>query len=169
VSLAAAGPSATTARGGEQISLCVRRLAHHAKGTTPPGSANAPDQVNHDGDLPVALRPEHKTAERSTVPGVCLCACTPFARTTSVPLSATSRTWFRRPSLRGSRASAGRRASQLLASTLVEAGRIGRSRPFSAGELGSLAQAAVKIRSSSSFRRRVLAGWRNGQEPFWRC
>ena len=32
--------------------------------------------------------------------------------------------------------------------------------------LGSLARAAVKIRSSSSFRRRVLAAWRNGQEPF---
>ncbi len=32
--------------------------------------------------------------------------------------------------------------------------------------LGSLAQAAMKIRSSSSFRQRVLAAWRNGQEPF---
>ena len=32
--------------------------------------------------------------------------------------------------------------------------------------LGSLALAAVKIRSSSGFRRRVLAGWRSGQASF---
>ncbi len=44
---------------------------------------------------------------------------------------------FGRPSLRQSGASTGGRASQLLASTLVEEGRVGRSRPFSSGELAA--------------------------------